>query len=1565
MPEINNIPYFLDTETSLEKIEANKTPFKRGLGWVVNNNNSEAQNRFALTPTRANIEIKDNYLPSEGNNKNVGVFESIITKELYYFNYNDKGFHGIYIINTETFEVTKVIIDQKLNFSIAQDAYISEHRVTLRITYDEDKRIKEKHLIFTDGRTPQKWINVIAAIKTDGFNAALYPYWELKQPHFDRDELIEYATRPSMIAPLVSPIQVTGNTINNNVLDTCYQFCYEFVYTDGRYTTTSPYSLPFWVKSEDFLSNNIIKKLKLELYAGSCMVEKITIYVRQNISGNGIGQLTWGNWYKYDTINKYTSCDDELPPKYWLRNNAWSNYNYNPIKNTIEYTFENNKLWQVVAQERVNRLYNEIPKRSVALSDLGDSVLLANNEYGFNNLECNVLDKIDIEVKEGSFGTCPKPLRKVTLYCYVGRDRIFQGNSEERKSDDLWLSQFGYVTGEDTKVRWGGIRYQDGVTYFDKDESDAFELNFGIGSGFKCYLKGTPYYAECEWCYVDTNGIINKIERQINSTKQDDVAFVNNIISKQGYFIGRFNFKVPAGRYVATIGRHNEDADFSGKSTYIMGLADHTKFSVSSYTDCVPHTTQNVRTIKSNAITDNSKEIEIDCTTQDVNVWGNGKDLFYIYTPFNGKGRTSNNCGALRDRWVFIEGYLKESVSSDIAISNFPYHLTEGGYCGQYTDKNGFFWGMSWGSSNQHNSKIKFTPKLNCSSIKEFEIAMYGGGGYRKVEPYFETYNNGAVGAGNRILIKGRVTDLTGNIGYSNISVHIKNSIIVYTNDNGYFTLILHNGTQQLLKGDIYFNAGGNFNISGQGCLPVSLPYFDEASTPCNATMINSPCDPNEYIHARCFPFCLEKRLFIEGDNQISIKSNSNYEIGIVIADLAGRLSFVNKFKNVRIPSYIDIGRVAPFYLKWVLNGELNLPPEAKWAAFYISKNVTYKRYIQWIGDSIEFIDSIGKKTTDINNAALASIKIDSLLETNIKNNFSLFSNYQFQKGDRIRIIDNGEGELFDNTTNNSGIDVQIEGTNYNDAATSAGLLPQRESVVKDVTDHTTIIIKYGNKLNKLKNKKGFWIELYQNDKEKEQLLFYEVASFYPVINGELAEFVVGGSNNAQYNFPQSGNLDYWDTYLIHRNITIPNKGRQYIPHTFESPNITDKWGANMISGGRTGIENEDAQQKWALDDIIKSNDFTNNGLINGVATFISSNRKQFRGYKRGGIVAVKAINSYIFFLCENDYFTTDFNFHYARVNEQGVMVVNLNNGVSEPHQKIGNNYGCNINDNQSIIMHDNFIGWHDRKSGSYIFSDYRQAIEITEKILSYYSAKNSFVIKHNETQIDSLKIDILAGLDSERKMLYISFRPRRGLTKNKNSFINNKREICINLQETLCYSIEAKDWVMFESFVPEAYAKITGGEMITFANGVPYRHFSPEVNMVNNFYGVNVAPCLVQVVNTSTETNKILKYLVQNNNNIVLWVDEISTIQPNSFSYIPLNLFIKKENIIYASSLRDGASYPQQNDNFRNMLFDGKKLSSPYFLIRYCWDKNKLNEYAEIYSLATNIIPQVQKTQE
>lgn len=1583
------LPFFLDSDSSFEKMPEDSAPFIKNLGWDTNANNQlptgtgnpsgEGQNEYTLTPTRSNKAIPNTDLPI-GFNKNAGAFESAITNEFYYFNYNSNGNHGVYVISGDTLDVKKVVIDPELEFTDEADGYFSHHRVKLRIRYDENKNIIEKHLIATNGKSWQKWINVIAAIESNGFDASLNPYWSLYQPHFDRKELLQYAVRPPMIAPKIEKIPNTtaDKGVVNQILGYAFEFCEQFIYTDGRETTVSPYSLPLITKKTSTISdpNVIPKKAKITLYAGSCMVEKINLYYRKTalLSDSNIDK-TFGDWYLYDTIYKYDSCGTNSPEKigdkYWLRENAWDGYNFDAIQNTIEYTFDNSRLGQITGQDLFARVQNNIPQLSTALSDIGDAILLGGNREGYDNFPCEVTDKLSVTYEEDGATSCKLATRKIRLYVYAGRDRANKADKHSGRMGDIWHSQVGYHVGDDKKVRWGGISLE-GTTVaqlnIDVDESKEFDLDFGDKNGFRCYLKGTPYYSDCKWYQVKQNLELVKIDGEIDSTDTDDTTFLSNVYNGKGFFVGVFDFTVPAGVYVATLGRHNvsADEDYRNKSTYIMGIANSKLASISTYS-IDSGSSIIVNTVKPNAIVDRSKEMVIDCSVADVDVWGNNRDLFYVCTPFNGKGRG-------RNRWSFIEGYLTESETEKIGVENFPYQLVTNpiGSDGGFTDKNGFFWGYTWGGDIRHNfANTLFSAKINCN-LTSFTVTNNrdnAAGWKPDNNATLASQNGGVVGVNNRIIVTGRITDDTGDIGYSNIGVSIKGGATTYSQSDGYFTLIVHNGNQNPLQSVIYINAGGLFEITTLGCQPLFPIPFNENLSPCGTLTSTNPCTGATVTASRQYPICIRQKILVQDAEKTSLKSNGTYLTAIVGGDLAGRVTFANIISTVRIKSFPERNNTLPTSFKWNLSGALELnkynkTKDIKWVAFYTTLANNYKKYIQWVGDKIEFIDARGNVTTTPSNASLVRVDISSLLEYNVSQNLSLLSSYEFVKGDRIRVFDNGDGVLFDTTVYGDVIDEEVLGSNYNQAAINANIIaPQTNTVLNSTnvvgTDPTVVYLKYNQSFDKLKDKTGFWIELYTPFQNQDKVPYFELESFFPIINGEIAKFETITGTTPQYSYPTSGSLNFWDTYLINRAISIPNVGLKNLGHAFESPNITDTWGVNAHSGGRNNTVNTDAAQTWYVDETIKSDDYVSEGKKNGLGTFRSSNKKNFKGTQRGDIVAMHSTGSNIIIVCTKDWFVVDFNYNFIFANKQGVQVANLNNNMGEPHQKIGYNYGCAYEHTQTILIHEDFISWYDERNGAYIMSNYQQAFPISGNLMqSYFIAKAGFVSSWNAQNKKEKRFDVMSGIDMESMNIFVTFRPRRNNSQNVLSFINNRRNTQLDHQETLVYNIKNKRWTRFMGFAPEGYGELRGAksgvQMIAFASGKPYLHNQVGIKDFNTFFGVKTESVITFVPNKKPENIKILQSVALDINGTKMFSDLVYSNTINSFSYIPINYFKVKENMNYAPILRNGNTYPpaSKDDNFRSMIVDGGRIFGNYFLVRLVTDLDNLQKYFELNAI-------------
>lgn len=1558
-------PKFMNLDDSYEAVVATDGVFIKSCVWDINanpetgagTNNAigEGQNQFSLSTTRSTLKVPDVILPTVGYNKYAGSFESVTTNEMYHCNYNSEGQHGIYVLNGNIGFWQRVVIDPQLNFSDAPEALMAFHRVSLRFTTDKDGNIVEKYLLITDGQSWQKYISVEASIKTNGFDVSLFPYWQLQPPHFDRRELLEWAVRPPMIKPIVSTIPNTNGDAGkiNQLVDQAFQVTIVYNNTDGRVSAPSPFSLPLIVKSAEYLNNtdNIPKNAQFILPAGSPLTERVQIYVRRakyEVGGNALPE--WSKWYLYDTIDKYTSSGVNAPSvignEYWKRQNPWSQYSYDATFNTITYLFDNSKVYQLADQDAINNLQTGMPQLSYAMTDLGDAMLLGNNRYGYPNFSDGVKDNLDVEVVEKAQDGCVKPLRTMYFYAYIGRP-----------SDSFnYTSQVGYYVGEDKQMRFGGMNASNNIgtdldLIVNVDDSKTFSLDFADKSAFQLYLKGTPYSAIGEWYKVNADNSLVKLPNLLDFGDKSVISAAADVFRAGGYYICRFKITAPAGRYIATIGRHNValSGDYRNTSTYIYGIANSRQKTIAN----------GFSYLRPDAIKTFSKEMEVDCTNGDVDVWGqsNNQDTFYIYCPYATKQ------GNLKFR--FIEGYLKEIANNPLAVEIFPYNMDHSATddCGVFTDKNGFYWSYTK-VANADSVSIEFRAKVNCQFPKVFIIptSQAGSGWKQNAVAYLNNFNNGVVGDCNRIVYTGKITDLSGIIGYSNVAISIKDGMTAYTKQDGTFTIIVHNGLNTNRVSNVYVNAGGNYLITITNCGQVPLFNFNESLAPCaNCTL-------------RTYPIPLILGVKIDIVNQTSLKEGSKYDIGIYGADLAGRIMFVNEIKNVTVPSFLLRNNLNATFFRLLIQGALNLNdyPDIKWVFPCVTKNLSQRRYLDWVGDNIKYIDNNGNVVADATSAVFVSINITSLYNYNVANNFSLLSTYQFVPEDRLRIYDNGDGQLYDVATFGDPIDVEIFGTNFNQAAINAGLVPPETNTVFNTTaaqttqdQSVTLIVRYDARLDKLIDKVGFWIETYTPTKENDNIPFLEVGGAYPVINGEIAQYTGGGQYNPQYSYPVSIGIDFWDTYFLSRNITIPDVGSKFFSHIFQSANITDNWGKEITSGGRRNVKDKNAKQIWLGADVIRSDDFISEGLINGLATFKPENRRNFSTYPFGDIVAMRSERNIIGIYCENDYFLVDYNFHYTYANEQGVMVTNLDNGLSTPHQKVNGKYGIAKADTGAFIVSEEGVFWYDNRNTAIVKMDYRQAIDVSQKldeekggIQAWLNTKTQFINDWNNKNPRSKRWDVAMGVDQERGNIFITFRNRRNNTNDLTAYVNQCRDLDLYSNETIVYSIQYRGWLRAEGFTPEGYCRLRGNaanvEMYSFAASVPYAHNNTPNTSFLQFYGIQCESVITGVFNNNKDVIKIFQSIANDSNPNGWFIDLIYTNFVNSFGYLSVNQFKKKEGQYYASLFRNMNSYPSITPSllYQSMKFDGYRFFGRYLVFRMVGKFDTLNKYNQLNNI-------------
>jgi hypothetical protein len=1576
MQKVNAIqPRVLNLDSAFDELKPDESPFIKDLttdpnanptntGNGMNNPTGEGQNYLALTPYRGTTPIANAALPA-GYNKNIGSAFFEPTNELYSFNYNASS-PGVYVFNGDTMQWSTIIVDPKLAFTDDPKGFIAPHRCRIRVVRDSSGNIIEKYLIFTDGINWQYFLIVNAMVATGGFNAAQYPYFTLLQPLYDRQELFQLAPRPCMQKPIVTadPYSAADLALVNRVVDNSFQFSIVYQYTDGRTTTYGVYSNPFIVKSESFLNNPnyVTKSGTLEFYAGSCMVEKIFIYIRQ----------CGGNWALYDTIYKFsnsqTDSNNVIGTHFWTRTGQWSEYEYDSVYNTIEYPFDFSKVSQIIDQADSIRLQNDLPQVSEAVTDGGDALILANNRYDYNNFDPSTISKFGLSAVEQATSGCSIPNRNIKLYAYCGRPG----------SRLSWESQVGYYNGAATQELFGGLQLGPaGVAEVNITESNFFKLNFADQTAFTCYLKGTPYVAVGTWYQVNADNSLVELTGLLDFSDTDILTYVQNVFLALGYFVCVFDFEVPAGRYIATLGRHNvaSTEDFIDTSTYVIGIANSRNKTLGAFPGGVINY---IAPNEPGTIVSYSKEQEIDCTAGDVDVWGNGADLFYIFCPYE------NNSG-----YRFIEGYFDESINNPVAVENFPYTMTEGpNTTGQITDKNGFYFGY-YAGSHADVCDIYFSVKLNCAYPVNFNIpTSQSGAGYCvNGLSYLSDHNNGVVGDCNRILVAISVTSLDGTIPYSNIAVSIVGGQTVYTSGTGKATLIVHNGTSGPRVSNIYVNAGGNFLITIADCGYLPIYPFNSDLAPC----VN--------CNARNYPFPINLAIAVQTFETTSVKEGGSYVVGCYGADKAGRLMPVNDLGQLNIPTFMQREDTSPMSIVVNILASLqlqNVNPDLAYLIFCCSKDQTKKPgWLQWVADTIKYVDSEGNVVSNPASAVFISMSIQSLYNANVAKNFSTLANYQFKSGDRVRIIDDGNGNILTSAQYGAPLDMMILGNTYNEAAITANLLPNPSTVpvvnLQNTVNNTvnttsgttatqsvatqqnntniTIYVAYDPRLDAFIQNTGLWIELYSPAQVSDEIPYCET-NIFPIVNGEIGKFNGNDVNgNGTFEYPTAITLDFWDTYFLSRNITIPDVGSKYFSHPFESPNISDLFGPNCSSCGRQNFKDDNIKQQFYPLDAIKGDDFVSEGILNGLATFREANRKSFaQGYLWGGIVACWTQGSVIIFICENNSFATNFNFQYIYANNQGVQVANLDNQISDPMQKIARGYGAALEDTCSILFFDRYAFLYDYKNEAFILDDYKSGLDITKfMVKSYFKMKSRFKAAWNAAATSSAHlIDTIVGVDGANDKVYVTFRARQNNSNSPFSFINNKRNVQTNASETIVYSITTQRWTQFVGFTPESYGvlkgKNSGLQLVSFAAGQAYQHNTANSGFCQ-YYGQQVTPWIIAVFNEDKSIEKIMENVSLDINPFNFYADQIYSDVKWSFSYIPSNYFRKKLNQWYAPLLGNMHSYknPDPLQVFRSTLIDGKRMRGKYFVVRLGCPADNVGNYFQfsiIFALMTATYP-------
>lgn len=1491
--------------------------FIKNITYEVNDNNSapldEGSNAGAFTPLESNTRLCDLTLPT-GKNFCIGYYESRELAEGYVFVWNSNNDHLIYRINGRNGQCEKVYQSKCLNFQLIPKHFIAEGRCVLQTTAFvnkvTDKEETRKYLIFTDDFNPQRFISVEDAIITNGFDANLYPYFLVNDPVCDKCTWINLGVQPPMDCIEIDPIKrnLDDEEEKNrpNLLNyKSWQFRIKYIDVWGRESEHGVISDMYISTSGGGCvsdSNGLPRCLKLKFKAGCPFVDKIQIEFR-NCNGNVRGLSINSDWYLYDVIDKWNDCEE----KPWYERS---------INNAYQREYDRLILLGLTPAEAAEK----------ANTFLRYDAVTNKFEYTFcGDKECSPLP-----VEETNRGYNPLPLTSSSVFS-IGKSiglarnrRGFEpldckeldkidfsvtppsqqsncGNNELRKIT-VWAVIWNPFEDSRIALRSDSGRAVFGISDCSKNNPFTYQQILPPGQeGFIGYLAGTKHYS------------VSKQYRH-DYANNDDVFVGLNYNTPGGPFnafnfapLQKFEFEVLPGKYVFRIAGHRSSPndDYQKTSTYLKGQTQLNGLG------------NIVREVN---------EILIDVCTGDAEI---KSEPFMIYDLT----RIGKGC-AVAEATNVVEGYIREDEINKYPIELAKINPSNPIHFRSYTDHNGHY----FAATRKKGLYVDLLGTKNCQNnqfLAKSDTSWDNSETWYRYNELYAYKNETKYPVGDRFLIKGKIALCDNvNVGVAGALVVLTRGQFAYADANGEFTIIAHE------KGD----TGGRVDkiiYSQRGTCQV-LACGNDCEFCFNDVNITSvACTGQERIFS--VPDLLVK---IKGLNKRGPQIGGRYGLGIKLHDWMGRHTFIQASEKhyVNIPTLQQTQVFDYSTIGFNIGASIQLPDWVRWISFYITENLNYDDFLTWVAERVQFVDNTGK----VNTAAPTQIRLyyEGLGEYNKQNNFSTNSVWQFINssqapvlGDQIEFLANGDGNIF---------------------------TKRITALLKYDKEGKYIAIDYTDELKDLKD--GALIKLIRPKQCINKDFYYELCPIIRVVDGKPVI--------------TNGTFNFFDSYFQTRQIPVPvekkttnsngeiettteNQLRNY-PFLFEHHSPSDFWGDHCWNKGRVNTKNPYENQQLLKTEIAISDAIANNGVINGLNYFTDADKELFDEQEWGGITTVLAEINNLLIICEHDNFVVTYNDDDVRVDENGrVYAPGADSRFGRPQRKIGNNFGCELDDINTIRRKDGMILFIDRSKSAIVVHNYADAVDISAiGVKSWIKTKVKYLTEYN-AQNNSVQKYLHAVIDPKRnEYLITSFNINPGDNADAD-FVNQLREIKVELNETLAFDVYAKVFKTFYSFTPEYYGTLEGqsmdNQLLSMRRGeVWYHHrLRNPGNTYNNFYGTQCEWVLEVVANM--DNTKVKRYLWNEFycKEIKVYIDRIITEAGQQSRLMP-KWWDRREKFWAADfkcAINTNADTNILEETTINALLDGDVLYGRWLMARYVPHPDFKDKYFELTAILISMI--------
>lgn len=807
---------------------------------------------------------------------------------------------------------------------------------------------------------------------------------------------------------------------------------------------------------------------------------------------------------------------------------------------------------------------------------------------------------------------------------------------------------------------------------------------------------------------------------------------------------------------------------------------------------------------------------------------GQGTCVSIFYT----KDADGNNAPEVLKNGLSVEG-MKFYAQSGLGIfKRFPEPTDN-----KYTDHNGFGY-CAWNQLSAWNSE---SPSVQVDLYNGTPLKAYGENLY---EGGLQSFYDGTLGDITQRMAK--------SIG-SGLRATIATEYIIYTKDNtarnqsrNIVTAIAdQNGNPLSNISVVIENVGRNGLTDSEGkfeCLKYSndVGGFGTVGQALIAMGDNCCIDPivdeqeAELSFSVMPPLSADIPLPTTGYFQLTVnydevyatlKRGEQYTFAVVYYDNAKRSTTAEYTPNSSyyIPFWTQNTPNRDYYaFEWRIYSK---PPS--WATHFqilLARDRNYSRYVQTILGKVSYFQRY-KDTANNTPSSFAAGNATEIhlslapINTFNEQNKNSSVGYTYQQGDRLRFIQQANGQLWDTF-----VDVEITGMEGD------AVIIQNNSDLIEITE-------------------GCLVELYSFRKTDngEAVIFYEIGEVMPIIedggiryHGGGSDFTLGSGINivaqdqSSANAYASGYINFGDTYLHNRSYQTNVEGlRQWSP-LVESQNVSDFWESSSISIGRPNIWLPDKKNTDFPRVIRFSNPYSFSSGVNGLCSFEQLNRRDLD------------INLY-----EINYLTANLGYLIA-ISKLGTASVYL--GAT---QMVNQQEGF-ISLSSAVLGGYNVLR---PKDGRVMGTMHPQSVALVGGNPVCFNVQNGTVAMYTDGGIQILSDDgmraeflelannlqpndlVIAAYDSIYNEYTITIRDRRG--QGYKSYVYS-------------FNDQTRGWSQSLRYFPAGISGTSYG-LTSYSNGALWKH---NAGAINTFYG-NFLPAIIGVVfNDSPNTLKTFRSL-------------------------------------------------------------------------------------------------------